>query len=194
MLINALVEGVIDEAVARRLVADSGHILGVCYGKKGVGYIKKKINGFNHASTGQPILTLIDFMDTGALCPPAVITDWLPHRNINMLCRVVVREIESWLLADPTNLSDFLHISSKRMPQYPEDINDPKQELVSLARHSRRRGIRDAIVPDNKAGAIVGPLYNSVIFEFVKKYWNIPSARANSNSLDRCMVRLEELH
>lgn len=193
MVVNALVEGVIDEAVAHRLIAATGHTSGICYGKRGIGYIKQKIAGFNGAAMGQPILALIDFMDTDAACPPAVVAAWLPHRNDNMLCRVVVREIESWLLADPSTLSTFLRVSPSRMPHDPESISDPKRTLVNLARHSQSRGIRDALVPRNHTGAVVGALYNSAISDYTRSFWNIDSARAASISLDRCVARLEQL-
>lgn len=56
MYLNALVEGSLDEAVARRLIRDTGHQFGVCYGKRGIGYVRQKIQGFNKAAISMPIL------------------------------------------------------------------------------------------------------------------------------------------
>lgn len=193
MYLNILVEGSLDEAVARRLICETGHQPGVCYGKKGIGYIRQKIQGFNQSAVSIPILTLIDFMDTDSGCPPDVITSWLPHRNGNMLCRVVVREIESWILADRNNLSDYLRVASNHIPINPEALADPKQALVNVARHSRSKSIRQALVPGANAPAQVGPLYNSVMTEFVSATWNLEAARMTSQSLDRCLSRLTEL-
>ena len=127
MHINVLVEGIIDEAVARRLINETGHQPGVCYGKKGVSYIHQKIRGFNKSAASMPILTLVDFMDTGLKCPPEVTSSWLPHRCANMLCRIVVREIESWILADRNNLSTYLRVASNRVPLDPENVPQEQQ-------------------------------------------------------------------
>ena len=89
-------------------------------------------------------LTLVDFMDTGHSCPPDVVAQWLPRAEPGMLFRVVVRELESWLLADRENFADFLGISITKPPDQPEQINDPKQQLVNLARCSRKSQIRSA--------------------------------------------------
>lgn len=193
MHIHVLVEGIIDEAVARRLINETGHQQGVCYGKKGVGYIHQKIRGFNKSVASIPILTLIDFMDTGLTCPPEVISSWLPHRCPNMLCRIVVREIESWILADRDNLSTYLRVSINHVPLDPESVVDPKRNLVNIARHSNNRTIRESIAPSNSSGANVGPLYNSMLSDFVSNIWNPSEARLASHSLDRCMARLVEL-
>ncbi len=70
-----MVEGLTDEAMAHRLTGAVGHEIVVCYGKKGVGYIQKRIAGFNGLAKNIPILTLVDFMDTRMACPP----DWSMH-------------------------------------------------------------------------------------------------------------------
>ena len=68
-IVHLLVEGEIDEAVARRVVSEAGHTVGVCYGKQGIGYIRSKIGGFNSSAVAMPYLALVDFADTGCPCP-----------------------------------------------------------------------------------------------------------------------------
>ncbi len=194
MFINALVEGVLDEAVASRLIKESGRQFSTCYGKRGCGYIQQKVRGFNNAAAALPILTLIDFMDTGLECPARVVSDWLPHRHENMLFRVVVSEIESWLLADATNIASFLQIPTNRVPTDPEALNDPKQVLVNLARRSRSSKVRSSLVPAQGSTAQVGTLYVSEMMRFVHNQWDIVAAQAQSPSLGRCVTRLEELN
>jgi hypothetical protein len=80
------------------------------------------------------MLMLVDFMDTGLECPPEVPVAWLPDRCSKMLLRAVVREIESWLLADASGISRFLGVSVSLVPRDPESLKDPKQSLVNLAR------------------------------------------------------------
>ncbi|RMD60166.1 hypothetical protein D6833_10280 [Candidatus Parcubacteria bacterium] len=194
MVVDALVEGVTDEAVARKLIAICGHRFGVAYGKRGHDYLRQKAAGFNErARYGNPILMLVDFMDTGFACPPEVPSRWLPHRHDKMLIRAAVPELESWLLADSQNLARFLGIAQTLIPKNPEAVSDPKQTLVSLARRSRSRALRDAIVPPQNISAVVGPGYSAAIEEFVEKYWSVHAAVKRSPSLQSCVKRLRDL-
>lgn len=192
-VINPLVEGDMDEAAAYRLISATGHVPGTCYGKKGCGYIKQKIKGFNRSARGIYYLTLVDLMDTDLSCPPEVMEEWLTHPEPNMLFRVVVRELESWLLADRESIAEFLSVSLTRIPRNPEAIEDPKRELINIARHSRRPSVRRAIVPDAGSTAQVGRLYVSEMNIFINSHWNLAAARSHAPSLDKCMHRLESL-
>lgn len=192
-VVNMLVEGLLDEAVALRLIKYTQHEPGVCYGKKGYGYIKDKISGFNQSAISVSCLALVDFMDTKFTCPSEVITQWLPHRHHNMIFRMVVRELESWLLADHENLAAFLHTNPERFPTDPEKSTDPKRELVNIARHSLSSSVRFAIVPAMKSTAQVGKLYQSEMTKFIQLHWNISQAQKRSPSLERCIMRLSEI-
>ena len=193
MIIDALVEGMIDEAVARKVVQAAGHDFGTCYGKRGIGYVKEKVKLFNKSAPRGVMLVLVDFMDTRAVCPPEVIAMYLPHPHPNMIFRVVVAEIESWLLADGLNLADFLCISRTRIPTSPEQVCDPKRSVVNLARGSRCKSVRDALVPPRDASIPSGKLYASEMIRFVRDRWDLQNARRNAPSLDRCLCRLENL-
>jgi len=192
-IVNPLVEGTLDEAVAIKIINATGHTAGVCYGKRGSGYIQRKIQSFNQTARSIYYLTLVDFMDTGHSCPPDVVAQWLPRAEPGMLFRVVVRELESWLLADRENFADFLGISITKLPDQPEQINDPKHQLVNLARRSRKSQIRSALVPESDSTAQVGRLYNSEMRVFVQSSWDIEAARRNAPSLDKCLERLDAL-
>ena len=191
--INLLVEGEIDEIAAHKLVFEVGHQVGVCYGKKGYPYIKNKIRDFNKSAQKTYYLALVDFMDTGYSCPPQVVSTLLPHRNDLMFFRVVVREIESWIMADRINIARFLNVSIEKIPLNPEDEVDPKQKLVNIARISRSSKIISALVPEQNSTALVGKLYTSEIKRFIVDFWDINSARLNSPSLNKCLERLEEI-
>lgn len=138
-------------------------------------------------------LALVDFMDTGCACPAEVILKWLPNKNDLMIFRVVVREIESWLLADRINIAKFLNVNIEKIPLNPENEADPKRKIINIARSSRSSKIRSALVPEQNSTAQVGKLYTSEIKRFIKDFWNIDSARENSPSLDKCLKRLQEL-
>lgn len=193
MIVDILVEGLLDEAVARRLIIRAGHRAGTTFGLHGAPYLRQKAAGFNvRARYGNPILMLVDFADTSLDCPPAVPLTWLPDRSPEFLLRVVVNEIESWLLADPQGIADMLGISRVVMPDDPERLDDPKQTLVNLARRSRRK-FAQALVPQPGISASVGPGYVSAMQAFVAERWNIEIARQRAASLDRCLLRLGEL-
>jgi hypothetical protein len=195
MIIDTLVEGTLDEAVAIRLITHCGHDAGVRFGKKGWNYIFAKIKGFNiHARYGNPMLTLVDFMDTGLDCPPEIQTTWLPDRCNKMLLRAVVHEIESWLLADREGMARFLGLSVDVIPKTPEELPNPKQTLINLVRRSRKKQLRDSMLPPPKVSSIVGPSYNAELEKFAVTQWRIESAIQRSHSLCRCVERLRELH
>ena len=110
-----------------------------------------------------------------------------------MLFRVVVREIESWLLADRSGLAGFLQVAVDRMPHYPENEVDPKQSLVNIARRSRSPKIQSSLVPIQGSTATVGQLYNADLVRFVTETWSISNASIYSPSLNKCLSRLRDL-
>lgn len=190
-ILNYLVEGEIDEAVALKIIPYTGHEVGAGFGKKGWNYIRDKVGYFNISAVGTSYLALADFMDTGQVCPGAVIETCLPNRNHNMLLRIVVREIESWILGDRRNIANFLGVSDVRIPLNPETDTDPKRTLVNIARRSRIRSVRESVVPDVGSTAQVGKLYNSEIKRFVQDIWDPDIARGNCPSLNKCLLRME---
>lgn len=192
-VIHMIVEGLLDEAVANRIIVATNHTPGHCYPKKGFTYIKDKIRDFNKSAITINYLALVDFMDTGLPCPGAVITTWLPYRQPKMLFRVVVREIESWLLADRENIARFLQIATTKVPDRPEEIENPKQFLINLARTSRSKRVRAALVPDERSTATEGRLYTSELSQFVNQHWDPANACRNAPSLERCYKRLQAL-
>ncbi|MFN0087338.1 MAG: hypothetical protein ACKVX9_18255 [Blastocatellia bacterium] len=192
-LINIIVEGLLDEAMAIRLINESGHTFGTCHGKKGASYLQKKLAAFNESADNIRYLAMVDFMDTRLACPGEVVTRWLPHRKPGMLFRVVVRELESWLLADRANLPEFLRIDRAKIQKKPEELPDPKQTLVNLARSSRSRKIREALVPETGSTAAVGKLYNDELIRFIVQQWSVEEACRHSISLTKCFQRLKSL-
>jgi hypothetical protein len=143
------------------------------------------IKSFNNAAQETPFLVLTDL--DNAQCPPSLINAWLPHGNQhpNLIFRVAVREVEAWLLADRNNFADYLGILKEKIPPVVESIKDPKRLLMELARKSRKRALREAIVPSSKSGAKQGPDYNGALIPFVNKFWDIEAAKENSMSLKK---------
>jgi hypothetical protein len=193
--INLAVEDDLSEIVLRTINAKSGreYHIGTAYGRTGFGYLRKTVAGWNAAARGIPFALLTDL--DKYQCLADLINDWLKApRHTNLLFRVAVREVEAWLLADPVNLSRYLSVPSARVPAICEQIPDPKEALVNLARRSRSGDIKSRIVPRSGSTAKQGPDYNGCLATFVQSSWNIDTACANSNSLKRTVDRIRTFH
>jgi hypothetical protein len=154
------------------------------YNRGGNGYLRRLINGFNHAARGTPFLIGTDLDEYE--CAPALIRDWLSHsKHHNLLLRVAVREAEAWVLADRDHFAKFLGINAANVPEDVESLANPKETLIQLARSSRRTHLRDDICPPPNSTRRIGPNYNSRLGSFVTATWNPLAARLNANSLDR---------
>ncbi len=106
-----------------------------------------------------------------------------------------VRHVEAWLLADRERISAFLGVGTVKVPRDPETLEDPTRTLVDLARQSRRRDIREDMVPRPGSGRSVGPAYTSRMIEFAADAgrWRPEVAAENSRSLGRCRNALKRL-
>jgi len=134
------------------------------------------------------ILTDLDYEE----CAPIMIKEWLPEtRNPNLIFRIAVREVESWVLADRPGFAKFLGISQNKMPRKPDELLDPKAYLINLAKDSRKRALREDIVPKQGSTAKQGPAYNERLASFVQDAWNPSNARQFSPSLERTIRAIE---
>ncbi len=189
--INLAVEDDLSDAVLRRLLSESArpYAAGPTYGRSGFGYLRSTIRGWNRAARGVPFIVLTDLDNDH--CAPELIRNWLPEpKSPNLLLRVAVREVESWLLADKTNLAQYLGATSSRLPSSPDTLPDPKGFLISLAKRSRSREVRARIAPKLGSTAKQGPEYNAALAVFVRDHWDIAASRLNSPSLARTIATL----
>lgn len=186
VVISATVEGIVDESVIRRLVAHAGAIPGKIYGKIGKQHIRQRIQGYNSAAQRFPWIVLVD-LDNDAHCAPDLCAEWLPQSAPLMCFRVAVRQVEAWLLADREQIASFLAVARDRIPADPESLANAKETVVNLARQSRRRGIREDMVPRNGSGRVVGPAYSSRVIEFASTHWRPDVASSCAESLARAV-------
>jgi hypothetical protein len=189
--INLAIEDELSEAVARHLLehANRQYAIGAAYGQTGFGYLRNTIRGWNRAARGIPFMVLTD-LDRYP-CPAALIQDWLAEPlSPNLLLRVAVREVEAWLLADNTNLAQFLNVPERRLPKDPDTLTDAKATLIHLAGESRTRDVRVRIAPRIGSTAKQGREYNASLSEFVRSSWDVAAAQARSPSLNRAVQRL----
>ena len=104
--------------------------------------------------------------------------------------RFAIHEVESWILADRKNIAEFIGCASTKIPKDPDELEDPKQILINLAKKSRKKDIR-GIVPIDPTSAI-GPEYNFQLERFVEAFWDIENAIQHSPSLKRTVERFCE--
>ena len=192
VVMSAAVEGLVDEAVLQRVIVQKGAALARVYGKSGKSNIRKNLPGYNQAARSSPWVVLID-LDRDADCAPPLRSEWLPNPAQWMCFRIAVPEVEAWLLADRERMADFLGVSMSRIPLSPESLDDPKVVLVNLARESRRKAIRQDMVPRPGSGRPIGPAYTSRLIEFVNNWWRPEVAVHRADSLRRCCERIHEL-
>ena len=164
----------------------------------GCGDIRQKAGTYvRMARNGLRVVVVVD-LDTNS-CAPTLIREWfgleddadvlLPEE---LVFRVAVREIESWIMADRSSLADYLGIPVANLPNEPDDLPDPKQELLSVIRRKGRKAWHKAMLPQGPTASI-GPTYNERLCEFVERHWDPVQAAVNSSSLRKAMAALKRL-
>lgn len=186
-------EDELSEAVGRRLLAGAQYPLdtGLLLRKGGSGYLRSRVGNWCALAKSQPVLLLTD-LDRWS-CASALIQDWLgKHRRPdNFVLRIAVREVEAWLLADHEAMRCLLGRKGQ-LPGDPDDLRDPKQRLLQLARNATRDVRRD-LVAEEGAIAAQGIAYNARLRELVEKDWDPRRASTRSESLRRARRRIDEL-
>ena len=159
--IHLVVEDELSEAVLREILRQSerSFAVGAAYRRGGSGYLRTNVKRFNHGAKGTPFILLTD-LDKNE-CAPMLIQEWLTDPlHPNFIFRVAVHEVEAWILADREAFAHFLGISPRDIPPEVDSIQDPKEKLISLARTSPKRDLRNSLIPRRGSTARVGRDYN----------------------------------
>ena len=191
-MLTIVVEGISDEAIVRKLCLIAQVAVGPVYIQRGKDQLDKRIAGYNAAAQYALWLVVRD-LNSDAECAPELREKLLSDPSEYMHLRISVRSIESWLLADRDNIARYLGISRALVPRDPEALERPKRTLVNLARRSRKRTIREDMVPAEGVSAEVGPGYTSRIVEFSTNHWNPEVAATHADSLNRCLSTLSQI-
>ena len=189
MEVSLVVEDILQEAVLRKLLHTYRKDINIVSvsGNRGNTYIKENIRTFNAASQYLPYIVITDL--DKKLCAPQLIREWINfdiHKN--MLFRVAEKEIDAWLLSDREAFATLMSIPVNKIPVNTQDIAEPKQYIINLARKSRKKNIQD-IVP--KGIAKQGPGYNIVLQKFVYEQWDAEKAAQCNESLRKAIDRLK---
>lgn len=191
LFVNVIVEDFLQEVVLRKLFENYRKDIGVEYQTlRGKDRILKNLNQYCRAAKHFPFLVCIDLDRTP--CAPQLLSEYLQEAcTTNFLFRIMVREVEAWILADRERFAGFMGVSVSKIPQNTETIDDPKEFLINLARKSRKaksKSLKD-LIPIGVGK--VGQGYNHILGNFVVQHWNPESARRHNKSLDKAIKRLE---
>lgn len=187
------VEDVLSDLVVRKIVATirPDIVITTSLGLRGKGYLKNKAAELNRTASAIPVFLLID-QDAKTACPPGLLEIWFGNsRQPNLMFRVAVMEVESWILAHREACARFLGVPEERIPNDTDQITQPKEFIVNLARRSRSTRLREDLVPLPGSTTAVGPAYNLRLGNFVESAWLPRSATAASESLRRTIDRLQ---
>ena len=188
--VSYAVEGIVDQAVVLKLFKASGIVSGTPYVCDGIDNLRQRLAGFNAGARYSPWFVLCD-LDRHQ-CAPALRASFLPIPKVEgMELRVAVRAVEAWLMADRQSFASFLGVGVRRVPREPEQLANPKDTVVELARSSSKRVIREGLVPSEASGRRVGPAYTDEVIQYVHRRWSPTRGRASSPSLERAFERCE---
>ncbi len=159
----------------------------------GNGQLKSKLSKYINLSYTYPVLMITDLDRIS--CAPILISQWLGQQRVpdNMLFRVAVRETEAWLLSDSDGFSQYFQIPLLKVPDHPENLDDPKLMLLNLIRRYGLQKDKLEILPPKVSGSKVGIGYNNSLITFVEREWEAERASLRSDSLSKAMGRLQEL-
>lgn len=193
-LVALATEDALSEAVGKRLLIDAGYTLtpSPLLRRNGFGYLRSKMDSWCEMAKRKPVVLLTDL--DASPCPVELLRNWKGTRRIpgNLVLRVAVREMESWIMADHDALRTLVGDRGS-LPPAPDTLADPKQYLLRLVARQARRRIREDLVAENGAIASQGIGYNARLSELVATVWSPARAAQRSESLRRARLRLSEL-
>ena len=185
------IEDRLSDAVATKILEKFGIEIVKRIGFQGKSDLERKARELNRAANGITVFMLTD-LDSPRDCPPRLVRSWIRGTlNPKFFFRVAVMEVESWVMADRIGFAGFLSVPLHRIPSPTDNILNPKEFLVSLARRSRKKAIREALIPAQGATLSVGNEYNTLLSEFVQDHWDLERAASASPSLKRTLDRLD---
>lgn len=180
-------EGFLDRVAAQQIaVSLEIEVEGPIQDTGGIDRFWETITKYNDAAKACGVVLALADHDEGACVGPKL-NRKLPARHKNLVLRLCVRELESWLLADAKALSEYLSVSLGRFPDAPDDETNPKQTLVNLARNSKKQAIIGGMVPKHTHPGLVGQEYTKIMEEFIREHWKPLRAAKNSPSLKRAL-------
>lgn len=190
--ISIATEDELSEAIALRLISEipTPHFIQHTLRKSGNGYLRSKMDSWYQMAQHQVMLVLTDL--DRANCLVEFRNQWLtvaPPNNL--LFRIAVREVESWVLADHDAMRGLIGTRGT-LPAEPDELADPKQFLLKLAKTAPKQ-VRQDLLKGLDGPLAQGLGYNARLVELINDEWNPQRAAERSPSLARARMRLAEV-
>lgn len=160
----------------------------------GFGWIKKQLGNYCTLAQHHQVIILTDL--DRAECPPSLRRNWIDSAGLSeplpakMSFNIAVTEVEAWLLADHTNLSSYLGVSTNSLPQNTE-IADPKEFLLNCVQQHGNRQAKTELLPSGNAKVGLG--YNNFLSQFAMEHWDFLEASQRNASLHRALERINAI-
>ncbi len=184
-------EDQLSEAMALRLISEipTPHHVTFSLGQRGNGYLRSKMHNWYQMAQQQVMVVLTDL--DRANCLVEFREQWLvAEPPQNLLLRIAVREVESWVLADHVALRALLGTKGV-LPTTPDDLPNPKQSLLKLAKSAPKQ-IRADLLKTIDGNLAQGLGYNARLSAWVNSEWSPQRAAERSPSLARARLRLHQ--
>lgn len=183
-------EGFLDRVAAERLAKELGlRIEGAVKDAGGIDRFWELLDKYNKAAEQCGLVFALADHD-GVDCVGPKLAAKLRSRHRDLILRLSVAELESWLMADHESLGEYLRVSPSKFPEEPDKVKDPKRTLVDLAAKSSKPAIRAGMAPKAGHSTNRGPEYTLIMEQFVRQYWMPFRAAERSPSLKRAIVVL----
>ena len=186
-------EDQLSEAIALRLIAEvaTPHHITHKLRKGGVGYLRTKMDSWRQMAEHQVMMVLTDL--DHADCLVEFRDQWFNAKQppANLLLRVAVREVESWVLADHAAMRALIGPKGV-LPPMPDLLADPKQMLLRLAKNAHNQ-VRQDLLKTIDGNLSPGVGYNSRLTQWVNSTWSPQRAADRSPSLARTRLRLNQV-
>jgi len=162
--------------------------------KDGNGYLYSKMKNWREIATNQESIILI-LTDLDRLeCPVTLLKEWGACKNplpANLLLRIAVREVESWVLADHEGVRKLIGPKGA-LPPKPDNLPEPRQHFLDLVRKFAPRPIKQGLLPAKGVIASKGLEYNHILKEWIGSDWNPQRGAMRSSSLRRALAALKK--
>lgn len=185
-------EDQLSEAIALRLISEiqTPHFIQHKLGKSGNGYLRSKMENWYRMAQHQVMLVVTDL--DRANCLVEFRDQWLAAEPpANLVFRIAVREVESWVLADHLAMRELIGVKGV-LPVAPDDLADPKRALLGLAKGAPKQ-VRDDLLKVTNGNLTQGLGYNARLTAWINSEWSPERAADRSPSLAKARSRLKEV-
>ena len=193
IVVRYAVEGATDAPVVERLIRLAGATPQLGLVARGKSRLDPRIQGIQAASTRFGPWVVVRDLDHDAASAVELARSLAPVRADFAEIRIAVRQVEAWLLADAAGFSRHFAVAASRIPAAPDSCDDAKRAVVDACGASKRRTVRDDMLPRPRSGRPVGPGYEGSLIEFATTSWDPERAATRSDSLARAITRVAEL-